>query len=337
MAVDTSLTYIQQSVRRYARKPDPSNATDDYINQKINYFALYILPELAPMTPTRKVLTFYTAPNIDTYTTNTTDPTSPLFDFKNRYANIHPPVFFAGIQGFYYQDRAAFYSDWPMINAVDSIGTNGDGMTTLFTGTAVSSPMLQNSVIFTSTDVNGNAIILVDYPASPINGVLGPVNQPQTDPTIYGSVNYMTGAFTVDFQNGTPGPNASIYIENINYQPAKPFAMLFYENTFTIRPVPDNVYSVEIDVDALPTELINAGDMPDINIWTDVYALGAAKLIFRDELDNESLQQIEPMFIQALDMARRPTLRNSSNVRTPSFYGRRNYNGSWFNGTNWPM
>lgn len=336
MAVDTSLQYVRDSARRYARKPDQSNASDAYIDQKINYFGLYILPELAPLMPLRKVLTFYTSPYIDTYTTNTTDVNDPLYDFKNRYANIHPPVFFAGIQGFYYQDRASFYSDWPQINAVSDIGTNGDGVATTFVGNAVSSPMLQNSVIFTSVDSSGNPLILVDYPLSPYIGVLGPVNQPQTDPLLYGQINYITGAYTVIFPT-PPGLSAPIYLENINYQPAKPFAMLFYDNTFTIRPVPDKTYVVQINVDALPTEMIASADNPDINMWADVYALGAAKLIFRDELDTESLQQIEPLFIQALDLVRRPTLKNSANMRTPSFYGRRNYNGSWFNGSNWPM
>lgn len=334
--VDTTLQYIRDSTRRYCRKLDESNATTEYIDQKINYFGLYILPELAPLLQLRKTLTFYTAPNVDTYTTNTTDVLNPLYDFKNRYANVHPPVFFAGIQGAYYQDRESFFADWPQINSVANIGSTGDGIQTTFTGIATSAPMLQNSVVFTSVDIGGDPIILVDYPVSAIVGALGLVNQPQTLPSPYGQINYITGAFTVVFPTA-PAANAPIYIENINYQPAKPFAMLFYDNTFTIRPVPDKTYVIQINVDALPTELLGVTQDPDVKMWADVYALGAAKLVFRDDLDTESLQQIEPLFIQALDIVRRPTLRNSANVRTPSFYARRYNNGFGFNGSNWPM
>jgi len=338
MAVDTSLQNIRTTIRRFTRKPGEDNIATSDIDQKINYFGLYKLPEYTKLMPLRKTLTWYTQPNVDTYATNTLDVNDPLYDFKNRYANIHPPVFFAGIQGYYYQDRGQFYADWPQINAVDDIGTKGDGATTDFIGTAVSAPMIQRSVIFASLDTLGNPIVLVDYPSplSPIIGNLGPVNQPQTDATLYGSINYVTGQYDLSFPT-PPGPGASIYLENINYQPAKPFAMLFYDNTFTIRPVPDNTYVVQINVDALPTELLAEDQSPDIKQWVDVYALGAALLIFRDDMDMESMAQLQPEFDLALALARRSTLINSANMRTPSFYERKNYNGSWFNGSNWPM
>jgi hypothetical protein len=336
MAVSTDLQYIRQSVRRYSRKPDISNASDAYIDQKINFFGQFILPQHVKLMPLRKVLTFYTAPNIDTYSTEPTDVNDPLYDFKNRYTNIHPPVFFAGIQGFYYQDRAMFYNDWPQINSVANTGFQGNGSQTIFTGNATSAPMLQNSVVFTSRDSSGNPIILTDNPVSSIAGALGLVNQPQALPSPYGDINYLTGAYTVVFPT-PPAAGEPIYLENINYQPAKPFAMLFYDNTFTIRPVPDKVYVIELNVDALPTELIAANQSPDIKQWSDVYGLGAALLVFRDDGDLESIQQFQPLFNEALALARRSTLNNSANVRTPSFYQRRNYSGSWFNGSNWPM
>lgn len=336
MAVDTNLQYIRASARRYARKLDESNASNSYIDQKINYFGLYILPELAPLLPLRKTLTFYTTPYIDTYKTNPTDTTSPLYDFKNRYVNVHPPVFFAGIEGFYYQDRETFYAAWPQLNAIAQLPIAGDGIQTTFTGVATSYPMLQNNVVFTSVNATGDALILVDYPKSPYIGNLGLVNQDPGDPSPYGTINYITGQFTVTF-NQPPGPSAPIYLENINYAPAKPFAMMFYDNTFTIRPVPDNTYVIQINVDALPTELLGDNENPDLKMWADVFALGAAQLMLRDEMDTETLQQIEPLFIKALDLVRRPTLRNSANMRTQSFYNRRYNNGFWFNGSSWPM
>lgn len=335
MAVDTSLQFVRDSVRRFTRKPDESNITTAQIDQKINYFGLYKMPEYLKLNALRKVLKFYTSPNIDTYTTNTTDPTDPLYDFKNRYVNIHPPVFFAGIQGFWYQDRAQFYGDWPMINAVSDIGLTGDGVTTTFVGNAISFPMIQNNVLFTSVDSSGAAIILTDNPINALVGAMGPVNQPQTIPSPYGQINYIDGSFSINFQT-PPAASAPIYLENINYQAAKPFALLFYDNTFTIRPIPDKTYVVEINVDSLPTELLDSAQNPDINQWADYYALGAAMLIFRDDMDMESMQALQPEFNLAQDLVRRPTLINSANERTPSFYARRNYNGSWFNSSNWP-
>lgn len=336
--VDTSLQYIRNTVRRITRSPDESLLTTVELDAYINRFILFKMPENIKLSVLRKVLTFYTTPNVDEYKTNTTDVNDPLYDFINRYTNVHPPVFFAGIQGSYYQNRDQFYADWPQTNSVSDIQQNGDGVTLTFEGTAISAPMLQHSVVFTTLDANNNPIILVDYPSTvnPHLGILGLVNVPQTNPFTYGFIDYVTGEFTVNFPVA-PGLNASIYLENINYQPAKPFSMLFYDTKFTIRPVPDKTYVIQINVDALPTEMLDSAQLPDMNQWADYYALGASMDVFRDRMDMDSMQQLKESYDKQEALTRRPTLINSANVRTPSFYARRNYWGSWFNGSNWPM
>ena len=78
---------------------------------------------------------------------------------------------------------------------------------------------------------------------------------------------------------------APIWFEAILYQPGKPLGMLYYDDKFIIRPVPDKTYSINIEVDVRPTELLNTTDVPQIAQWWQYIAYGAGKKIFEDRMD----------------------------------------------------
>jgi hypothetical protein len=235
---------------------------------------------------------------------------NPLFNFKNKYIAVHPPLFMAGIQSFYTQWRDVFYGYYPQTNTVAMTGLQGDGTPNLQSGVVTAHPMLQNNVIFTCLDTNGVAMILIDYPiaGSTTSGYLGLPNQTTTVPSvIYGNIEYVTGQFSVSWPNNTQ-PAAPIFCENIAYQPGKPLAMLYYDDVFTIRPVPDNVYSIQIEVDTRPTELLSSSQSPDLEQWWQYIAYGASLLIFQDRMDLESVQQIMPEYNRQERMVLRTTL-----------------------------
>jgi hypothetical protein len=333
---NSTLQAIRDKVRRLTRTPSDSQMTDAELDQYINTFILYDFPEQLRLFPLRTLLTFYTQPNVDVYQTNTTDPLDPLYNFKNRYAAVHAPVFLAGIQGFYTQWREVFYGYYPQTNTIADTNLRGDNTTGTFTGTVVGHPMLQNNVIFTCLDNSGEAMIIVDYPVSNTTGALGLPNQPQTLPSPYGQINYITGAFTLNFPNATQ-PLAIIYVENISYQPGKPLAVLFYDNKFTIRPVPDKVYSIQFEADIRPTELINSADVPQIEQWWQYIAYGAAKKRFEDQMDLDSVQLILPEFKEQERLVLRATLCTQANERTVTIYTQgKNYGFGWFGPGGWP-
>jgi len=319
---DSSLYAIQQKVRRLTRSPSIQNLSDADLNQYINTAVLFDFPSELRLFNLRQILTFYTQPNVDTYSTNTTDPMDPLYNFKNKYIAIHPPLFIAGIQSFYTQQRDVFYGYYPQTNWISDSQLRGDGTTGPFSGIITAHPMLQNSVIISCLDNNNNAMILIDYPipGTPQVGYLSLPNDPQvTLPSPYGTINYVTGAFTAIFPYATQ-VSATIWTENIGYQPGKPVAMLYYADTFTIRPVPDKAYSVEIEVDVQPTELLATNQSPDLDQWWQYITYLAARLIFQDRMDIDSVNLIMPELKRQERLCLRSTLTQQANERTTTIY-----------------
>jgi hypothetical protein len=335
---NTTLDAIRTKVRRLTRSPSSSQLSDAQIDEYVNTFVLYDFPEQLRLFSLRTLLTFYTQPNVDTYSTETTVVTDPLYNFKNKYIAVHPPIFLAGIQGFFTQKREIFYGYWPQTNTIADTLLRGDGTTGPFTGTIFAKPMLQNNVNINCLDTADTSMILVDYPVtgSTTTGALGLPNQPQTLPSPYGQINYITGVFTAIFPNNTK-VSAPIYVNNIAYQPGKPLSMLYYDNTFTIRPVPDKTYAIQIEVDVRPTELLAASDVPDLEQWWQFISYGASKKIFEDRMDMDSVQMIMAEFKQQERLVLRTTLSQQANERTSTIYTQgRVYGFGWFGPGGWP-
>ena len=319
---DSSLQAIRQKVRRITRNPSFSQMSDAQLDEYIDTFVLYDFPGELRLFPLRKTFTFYTKPFVDTYRTltNIADINEPLYNFKNRYVAVHPPIFLAGIQSFYTQQRDLFYGYYPQTNTIADTQLVGDGTIGPFAGTVTAHPMLQNNVIFTCTSlITNEPMILIDYPVSSYIGAMGIPGVPMLAPGIYGQINYVTGVYSISFPALTV-VGAPITVENIAYQPGKPVAMLYYDNTFTIRPVPDKVYSVQMEVDVRPTELLAAAQSPDIEQWWQFIALGASRSIFIDKLDMDSLAMIEPEYRRQEVLALRTTLTQQANERTTTIY-----------------
>jgi hypothetical protein len=106
---NSTLQAIQTKVRRLTRSPSLSQISDNQLNEYINTFILYDFPEHLRLFSLRTVLTFYTQPGVDTYETNTTDPTDPLYNFKNKYTTVNPPAYIAGYQALWSQSKDQFF------------------------------------------------------------------------------------------------------------------------------------------------------------------------------------------------------------------------------------
>ena len=332
---DSTLQAIRVKIRRITRSPSESQISTADLDNYINTAILYDFPEHLRLFDLRTTLTFYTQPNVDVYETSS-DPTNGLFNFKNKYTAVHPPIYLAGIPGFYTQWRDVFFGYWPQTNTIANTGSVGNGGVGPFTGIVTGHPMMQHNVILSCLDISGEGMVLIDYPISNSLGALGQPNFPQTLPSPFGQINYITGAFTVNFPNNTL-VGAPIVCNNIAYQPGKPLAVLFYDNKFTVRPVPDKVYPIQLEADIRPTELIQSTDVPQIEQWWQYIAWLGAKKIFEDRMDTDSIQMIMPELKQQERLVLRSTLTQQANERTVTIYtqGRSYNNLGWFGG-GWP-
>lgn len=143
-------------------------------------------------------------------------------------------------------------------------------------------------------------------------------------------INYLTGAFTVTFI-GPPAAGANINFQVVPYVPSIPQAILYYDEQFTLRPVPDQSYPVNIEVYNRPTELLAAGDTPQLEQWWQYIAYGAAKKVLEDRIDTETLAQIMPEYKKQELLVLRTTIVQNTNERTATIYTEQSsmYGGPW--------
>src|ERR1700678_767543 len=102
-----------------------------------------------------------------------------------------------------------------------------------------------------------------------------------------GTINYLTGADSVTFDSA-PASSAVIYAKYQGYTGNRPQGVLFFDNQFTMRPVPDQAYQILMQGYVIPSFLVNYTDTPLQVEWGALIAYGASLDIFGDrgDLDN---------------------------------------------------
>jgi hypothetical protein len=74
--------------------------------------------------------------------------------------------------------------------------------------------------------------------------------------------------------------------------------MLFWNNEFTIRPVPKLIHKIEIETFLTPVQFMQANDVPILNQWAQYLAYGAAMEILRDRQDMEGGENLREGFMR---------------------------------------
>ena len=332
---NSTLQAIQEKVRRLTRSPSENQLTTSQLNQYINTFVLYDFPEQIRLLNLRTTFSFYTEPYIDVYSTSD-DPNSPLYNFINKYISVHPPIYIAGFQSQFFEDREQFFGIYPFVNSIASIGPAGDGVSVQYRGVvnsqqAINPPgstqqtaLLRNNVLFSSVDLNNNGLALIDYPISAsIGNLYIPGNMAsltsKTVQDVNNYINYVTGAFTITFPTA-PSIGQAINSQTVPQNVSLPQALLFYDGQFTLRPVPDQPYTVTMEVYTQPTELLSTSQSPDLQEWWQYIAYGAAKKIFEDRMDLESVQLIMPEFKMQERLCLRRSIVQQTSQRSATIY-----------------
>ena len=341
----STLQNIYTKVRRLTRSPSTAQLSDDDINNYVNDFFLFDLPEHLRLFDLRKVFSFYTTPLVGDYYTTTYDVNSPFYQFKNRYISVHEPLYIAGFKRFYTQSRDQFFGLYPQIESMVALPGLGNGVQQQFVGQLLVAPIIRGQFQVTSVDANGLGLIKADVPyppGDPLFPTWGAMVIPNTPPPAVfdplNSINYLTNQFSVVFPT-PPAPQKQIWTQSVPTAAALPQAVLYYDDIFTVRPIPDGVYKIEFEVYRRPTELLstNPGQTPEIHQWHSLIAYGAARKCFQDRMDMESLQMIEPEYRTQMNLVNRKTIVQLTNERTSTIFTEGNANwpyGGWgnFNG-----
>ena len=298
MAV-TTLEEIRNKVRKLTQSPSITQLSIVDLDQYINTFILYDFPETLRLFSLQRAVKFSLEPNIDTYTVD-----SVLVDV-NSFITFNPPVYIAGFQAFYSQSEEEFFNIYPFHNSIKSTGISGNGATFNFAGTLSSVPLTRGKVCFTAIDAANDGLELSDKDS---DGLLS------GDGT--GTINYITGAYTLAF---SAAPVGVINSQTVPYVAARPTAMLYFDNTFIFRPIPDQVYHVQLESFVRPTELLE-GQSPDLEQWWQYIAYGAAKKVLEDRMDMETVQMIMPEFNRQERMVLRRTIVQQTNEKTATIY-----------------
>lgn len=144
------------------------------------------------------------------------------------------------------------------------------------------------------------------------------------------TINYQTGqiiglTFAEAIPQGTP--------IQIQYNPKKfsiPLSIMFYQNQFTLCPTPDQGYTVELTCYRQPIQALLAQDMtgnPELSEWWEILAVGAAKKIFEERLDDDGVGFIDKMLRERYDIIETRTYAQIGQQRIQTLYtDQLNYN-----------
>lgn len=289
----STLANIRTKVRRLTGRLSPQQITDSQIDDYVNTFYLYDFPEILRLDTLQTTFEFMTIPNVSEYDLLEMDIewNGGTEKAANVYTVFQPPVYIAGYQAFWAQNREQFFRVYPPL-ADQQSSLEGDGSVGPYAVTLPAIPVAQGTLTIGTIDNTGANIQIVDDPQNRTMGNLKIIN---TTTAVAGSINYITGALTVTFGNNIPSGN-TIFITWVPYTASRPQSMLLYGTTITLLPVPDEPYLVQMNAMITPTALLQSTDSPELKQWWQYLALGAAKKIFEDTQDPESLSTLLPIY-----------------------------------------
>lgn len=352
----STVDFIRTKVRRLTASSGSSAMPTALIDQYINNAYQNDFPYAIKIDQQRSVYTFFTQPNIDRY---------PLDVNFNQ--GVRAPVYVEGILGSLFKDRTQFYNLWPRWPTLFQ-PISGDGITTAFSFT-IPGPFLSKEVVLGGVDTNGNAIsvnddgngnLLLQVPnpvvsipplyttptspsTPPIPGMynrntgnpgLNYVDTTTLDPSLtpylgIGTVNYVTGLFNINFPVAPiAGQTMTLWVSQ--YQTGRPYCLLFWNNEFTIRPVPKLIHKVEVETFLTPVQFMESSDIPILSQWSQYLAYIASMEILRDRQDIEGVENLREGFMrqealvlerQGIEEIGQPNLQLFNSTQGYSFYG----------------
>jgi hypothetical protein len=324
----STLDDIKRKVRRLTASPSPNQLSESDLEHYIDTFYEADLPAHLKIWNLHSNYEFWTVANEDRYDFDT-----------DLYTAALPPLYIDGYQSFYSQSQEEFFRIYPK-TTTQYTGPSGDGTAGPYSFTLSSTPVLKREVTVSAVDTSGDTQTAYDSPQAG-SETLGDLIDASDNTTVLGQINYVTGAVSaLTFTSAIPA-SESIITRYVAYQANRPTAGLFFNSYFILRPVPDKVYKVSIEVYQKPSQLLSANNnagtnTPDVQQWWQYIAFGAAIKVLEDRQDMESIQNIMPAFERQESLVLNRTATELANQRTATIYtdqlqypvGNRQFGGS---------
>jgi hypothetical protein len=181
-----------------------------------------------------------------------------------------------------------FLSKEVVIGGVDSSGEaitiNDDGNGNLFY--LVPNPVVQNPPLSTN-------------PAIPGMYNLNNSNPGLNNPTVIGIIDYVSGQIDFTLPVGVSLALGTLFTVWVSqYITGRPYSLLFWNNEFTIRPVPKDILKVEVETYLTPVQFLATSDNPILLQWWQYIAYGASMEILRERQDLEGVQNLTEGFMR---------------------------------------
>lgn len=308
MTVTGTLEQIRNKVRLITGRPSPTQLSDADLDNYINDFYQYDFPAHLKTWNLQTILSPLFGPD------DALIPDTAIYVFDwNQYTNIGPTFYVGGYEIPFYQNTQAFFNFFNTKAVVQQLST-GTGIAGPYAGIVTNTPILGQGIFLSTIDNAGNSLHTSADAAGQFEGtgVLAPV-------PAGGTINYDTGVVAGLTWTGVIAVGEPIWAQSLTYVSGRPQAVLFYDGALLFYPVPDIAYEVACTVNIVPDEL-GPGDQPVVRDWWNAIALGAARKIFIDNLDIESLTKLQPVFDEQMRLVERRTLKQLSTQRASTIY-----------------
>lgn len=318
---------IIEKVRECAALGNVDQSTETKILKYINSYYTLDFPQDLRVLKLKDTYTFNTIQGVDTYP----------FDFDH-WSTVEAPAFCQKIQMVLFQNKQDFYRynfNSQQLETFDS----GDGTAGPYSGTTQASPVIRssNNNPMVDTPVANTSSFPVGYPpsfnASNISreqNILISANTETSslhvtddgagnligDCVVGGSIDYATGDISnLTFNQAVPSGNDI----NIQYTQAvlgTPYTMLFFQEQFVLRPIPDQAYTIELTAYRNPSQALlgtdnvetpNLNGRPELFQWWELIAFGVAKKFYQDRLDLDGVQMMDAFLQEKISEARTTT------------------------------
>ena len=316
----SSLADIKTKVRKLTYSPSLNELSDLDLENYINTFYVFDFP--------RELRTLDKRVNINILL-NSYQQTYQMSDFlvsvngvnlvypnitnlQDWMTSIYNPVYVNGQQVQYTQSQSEFYNYYPKFNATDIIGTGTGAPVIIGTYTTQNFPLIPGTVNVTAQQADGSSVRYID-------NFQGDFIDKNNQIAVGAHVDYFTGVIT-DLAIGSPANGINYYVNYLPYAASQPNIMLWFKNEIKFWPVPDKGYLCTFEADITFADLENDLSQPAIREWWQYIAYGAAKKVFEDRMDMQSVQMLMPELERQELLINRKFITQQSTNRVRTIY-----------------
>lgn len=349
-----SLSAIMLKFRKLTGTSNSLQITDGDIKDYINSFYSYDFPAQFRSLKLKDKYTFNTIQGIDVYAFNSEQYTTvemPCYCMKREIKLFQDPWNFYGVNFNWQQQQNFTFSNGTIgpyagqlsaIPLIRSVNNNPATAATPNQPPAASTPTSYPSQGYSGYQAGRvQNILITSNTATGTLNVTDDGNGNLIGDCVSGTINYFTGVIANLVFTSAPTSGNAIQIQYNPVQPSIPLSIMFFQNQFTLRPVPDRGYTVELIAYRQPSQALltlgaDAGT-PELSEWWECLAFGAAKKFYEDRLDPDGIALMDKSLRERYDVAYTRTYAQLGKQRIGTIYADQltgNYGGNMAFGNN---